>query len=367
MIPIMSSAYNLISVGLIICLALISSGMAFSVEAAKPVASAGKLLDPFDANVPWVVSEGETSLKGIWEYVNHNKWAVAGTYDDFEKSVKTLNTGIDPSALQKDQVVILRGTLDLTTEKKKQDCLRQVLLDQTGIKCDANPTFSVKADRLQIVRAAAPNGNGIAVSTLLALWQKEGSLQKVPTFNSSKTIADEAKTQARERIFYGKLGVDHFCLVEYNAAAKDNLLVDDMVAASNHFITEATKYGGAAVPVDIMAELTTTPIVGSTTGETFKVEASDQFFTLSLGLGARFFQSLLVPEGPDITYIHWNMRSNTWTLMVNSIATNPKRAALGFVNWAIHSPVLEGEFYDPRRNAVRFYFYRKSFLQYDGP
>ncbi len=364
--PIISSAYNLISVGLILCLALISSGMAFSVEAAKPVASAGKLLDPFDANVPWVVSEGETSLKGIWEYVSHNKWAVAGTYDDFEKSVKTLNAGIDPSALQKDQVVTLRGTLDLATEKKKQNCLRQVLLDQTGIKCDDNPTFSVKPDRLQIVRAAAPNGNGIAVSTLLALWQKEGSLQKVPTFNSSKATADEAKTQARESIYYGKLGVDNFCLVVYNGV-NDNILVDDMIAASAHFITEATIYGGASVPVDIMAELTTTPIIGSTTGETFQVDASDQFFALSLGLGARYFQALFVPEGPDITYIHWNVRPKAWTAMVDSIRTNPKRAALGFVNWAIHSPVIQGEFYDPRRNAVRFHFYRKSFMQYDGP
>lgn len=240
-------------------------------------------------------------------------------------------------------------------------------MDQTGIKCDANPTFSVRPDRLQIVRAAAPNGNGIVVSTLLALSQKEGSLQKVPTFTSSTATADDAKTDAREHILYGKLGVDHFCLVEHNATAKDNTLVDDMVAASNHIITESTAYGGAAVPVNIMAELIANPIVGSTTGETFKVDAYDQFFTLSLGLWARFFQALLITEGPDITYIHWNVRSKTWTEMVKSIVSNRQRRILGFVNWAIHSPVVVNELMDHVEMRLDFIISASTSYNTSGP
>lgn len=336
-----------------------------AVVAAVPIVATDEYLDPFSPNMTWTVSDREVLLLPIWEYISHNRWTDVAKYDDFEKAVKLANPTIDPKRLTRGQVINLASVLNLNTQVKKQDCLRQVLLDQTGVKCDPNPTFSINANKLAIVRAAVPNGAGIKASTLLALWQKEGSLKKVTTMDSDKATAADARTAVREALYYQDLGADFFTL--YSATVKDNVLKDDTAAARIHFDTVAAAFGGPTVPTLIDAELTATAMVlpGPPPANIFRVAISDNFFVLSLGLVSRYWQSKLVTEGPDMTYIKWNTGDGNYAKLVASVATHPDRTALGLVNWALHSRMLVDDWSRPRTNAIKFMFFRQCFLQYD--
>ncbi len=349
----------------VITIVLFLFGFALSpaqaLEAKKIVAKVGTMLEPFSPNQTWTVTEGET-LTSIWTVLHDNNWAIAGTAKDFEQAVKAINANLDPNNLPVGFPIKLLGLINVTTNDQKQECLRQILLLQTGHKIELTPVADVTQQKLALVSAAAPNGAGIAKSTLLALWEKEGTLY----YNATKVIntadPDAAKTTFREYEYFNWFGADYFTL--YQPTKDDNKPVPDPAQAAARFTTRASAFGGAGVPTAIMAELDTGPVQGKPAQLT--VTPTNNFFVLSLGLVARYFQSKLVQEGPDITYMKYNMGDAGFALLVKRGNADPKRTALGILTWAIHSPIVKNEYDDPRKKAIRFYFIRQCYLQYDA-
>lgn len=346
----------------VLSIALISA-CSFAVESKKESSKLAYIFNPFELNQPWAVSEKET-LAGIFVYLDNYKWTVDKKYPEFEKRVKAANAGLDPKNLAPGQIVQLQNALNLDSEVKKQKALRQVVKDQNGVDCDALPLHAVANDVkiLPIVREAVKTGGGIKVSTLLALWQKEGSCGRATEIQTPYLDAESAKIYAREFIYYNYFGSDYFTLYKPQVN-KDNTLIADPPKAAVRFTERASAFGGARVPVDIMAQLATRP---GPPGTGLIVDASETFYSLSLALVARYFQSKAVAEGPDLTYIRYNMGDGNYDDFVRSFNDTPERKKLGLVNWAIHSRIKpSGDWKVPRTNAVKFFHFRQCFLQYD--
>jgi hypothetical protein len=87
------------------------------------------------------------------------------------------------------------------------------------------------------------------------------------------------------------------------------------------------------------------------------------FYEELLRLVGLFYLSGWQPDGPDMSYMVYNMGATSFNAMKNNIgsATYPERARLGLKNWAIHYEIRNGEYNKPRDHAQKFYVYRIAF------
>ena len=133
----------------------------------------------------------------------------------------------------------------------------------------------------------------------------------------------------------------------------------DYPVALNTFIADADALGGVGTASDIISQLTVT----GSEGTGFIVSANSDFYTKMLKLAGKRYLVEWQPEGPDATYMSYNMGSVGFNNMKGTFSSSqyPERSRLGLVDWAIHYEIRTDEYggsTGPRPRAHSFEYRR---------
>jgi len=301
-------------------------------------------------------------------------------FGQFHDAIKTANGNnplVDLTSLAR---INMTAVTELPSFDLKYGSLRSAQGRQTTYPTDDNPTLRAAQfpERVQWATAAsnAIGSPNLPRGRLLAIWQKEGSLrlntQSSTTTNfdanlaaselgaSAPTSSDNAKVCYIYNATYQCLGSD-FLIQTYRIGGADDNIPDlrDYAAAMTHIRTKADQIGGAGSGDKLFNALTGTA-VGS--GYTVSINAP-AFYEELLRLVGLYYLAGWQAEGPDVSYMVYNMGTTSFTNLKNTLgnAAYPERARLGLTDWAIHYEIRPTEYTQPRDHAQKFYAYRVAF------
>jgi len=307
-------------------------------------------------------------------------------FGEFHEALKTAhgdNPLVDLNSLQRINMtsVVNFSAGNLET---KYEILRSTLAKQTTMETQTsifNPNFMADAHpaRVQWATTAATTINDARLprGRLLALWQKEGSLKlnrqnnNIINYDPNDTAisygapllpltAEHAKVCYVIDASFEATGSDFMFPTRRPPGGGDNEVdLSDYAAALTHIRTKADHYGGAGSADRLFNAL----IVAGTPGNyTIGVNAEAFYTELLVHVGS-FYLERWQPEGPDITYIAYNLGGPKLRQMRRAFggATYAERARLSFTDWAMHYEIRDKEWDQIRRNAARFHAFRNYF------
>jgi hypothetical protein len=149
-------------------------------------------------------------------------------------------------------------------------------------------------------------------------------------------------------------------LIKHIITNTDNEVdLKDYTESYNHIITTADAIGGAGSGNKLFNSITATQI-----GEEWFISVDVKvFYEELLRLVGLFYLQGWQPEGPDLSYMRYNMKAPSFLQMQQSIAspTYPERLRLGIKDWAGSYEIRNSEFTIPRDHAMKFQAYRRAF------
>ena len=300
-----------------------------------------------------------------------------GQFHEALKSANGNNALVDLNSLAE---IEMSSVLDFSSFTIKYNALRSLQAQQTTLPLDSQPTLRALQfpERVQWATAAttAINNPNLTRGRLLALWQKEGSLRlntqssTVTNFNADLAATqmganppaslDDAKVCYIYNATYMCLGSD-FLILTYrlNGVGDNQADLRDYAAALTHIKTKADQIGGVGSGDKLFNALTAT---STAAGYNIAVDAPVLYEEL-LRLVGLFYLGGWQPEGPDMSYMVYNMGTASFNQMKGSLASSvyPERSRLGLVNWAIHYEIRDKEYDKPRDHAQKFHAYRIAF------
>jgi len=260
--------------------------------------------------------------------------------------------------------------------------LRQQYERETGAPISyTNPFIEVSQDHVErAYRAWAENPTASSQPwVLLAVWVKEGltepALQQQNAAGIPATSPEDARSIYRSRAYYQNFGADVYIAHTANAGGDNtaNFTPGTGSAHDTAFRAQVARQVSAGrltrdVSADIDAALTVAPAGPGR----YTVTASPRFAELSLLLVDAFYREQRdalaadprVGANPDpgLVYMKWNMRSSTFNDFLNRPPNpDPSGAVPSRTDWAFHRPILDSEYGQSRRNAVRFKYLLEVF------
>jgi hypothetical protein len=244
-----------------------------------------------------------------------------------------------------------------------------------------NPFIGVSQDHVeQAYRAWAENpAASVPPWVLLAVWVKEGLTEpSVATANAAgipAAIAADARAIYRSMNYFVNMGADVY--IHHTAVAgADNRADFAAGTGSAHdtaFRAQIDRQVKAGrLPRDLSADIDATLTVAAAGPGTYRVTATPRFYELSLLLVDAFYREqreALVRDprvgkdpDPGLVYMRWNMKANSF----NDFLNRPPNPDLGGSvpsreTWAFHRPVVESEYGQARRNAIRYKYLLEVF------
>ena len=296
-----------------------------------------------------------------------------GQFHDALKTANGNNPLVDLTSLAR---INMTAVTELPSFDLKYGALRSALGKQTTYPSDANPTLRATQfpERVQFATAAATavGDANLTRARLMALWTREGSMdvssQHTRTgynpwplgFGAAVSAAPASEADAKAIFIYDVaykcLGSDF--LLKHSGGADNEPDLRDYPAALAHFKSTADATGGAGIGDRIISNLTVAGSAGS-----YTVSANGAFYEDMLTLAGKHFVSVWQSEGPDATYMAYNMGVAKFNQMKATVGggSNPERGRLGLIDWAIHYEIRSGEWDQPRDFAQKFHAYRMAF------
>ena len=300
-------------------------------------------------------------------------------FGEFHEALKLAHPTNPLVDLQSLQELKLASVLELPNYQTRYAALRQTLCRQGTVHIDNNPTFVTdqrQDRRLWVENAVIAIADArLTKNTLLALWVKEGSLKlnaannNIVNFNATSrsgalhapnppaNITEAKVVYVSDACFFG-LGSDF--LIKHIITNTDNEVdLKDYTESYNHIITTADAIGGAGSGNKLFNSITATQI-----GEEWFISVDVKvFYEELLRLVGLFYLQGWQPEGPDLSYMRYNMKAPSFLQMQQSIAspTYPERLRLGIKDWAGSYEIRNSEFTIPRDHAMKFQAYRRAF------
>jgi len=296
-----------------------------------------------------------------------------GQFHDAIKAANGNNPLVDLNCLAR---IDMSAGIELPSFDLKYGALRSTLAKQTTYASDANPTFVATQfpERVQwaATAAAAVGDANLNRARLLALWTREGSMNVSSQhrcngynpwplgFSAAVSAAPASDADAKTIFIYD---VAYICLgsdflLKHSGGADNQPDLRDYTAALAAFKSTADATGGAGIGDRIISNL----IVAGSAGS-YTVSANGAFYEDMLTLAGKHFVSVWQAEGPDATYMAYNMGMAKFNQMKATLggASYPERGRLGLVDWAIHYEIRSGEWDQPRDFAQKFHAYRLAF------
>jgi hypothetical protein len=296
-----------------------------------------------------------------------------GQFHDALKTANGNNPLVDLTTLAR---IDTTAVTELPSFDLKYGALRSALGKQTTYPSDANPTLRATQfpERVQFATAAATavGDANLTRARLMALWTREGSMdvssQHTRTgynpwpigFGAAVSAAPASEADAKAIFIYD---VAYICLgsdflLKHSGGADNEPDLRDYPAALAHFKSTADATGGAGIGDRIISNLTVAGSAGS-----YTVSANGAFYEDMLILAGKHFVSVWQAEGPDATYMAYNMGVAKFNQMKATIGggSYPERGRLGLIDWAIHYEIRSGEWDQPRDFAQKFHAYRMAF------
>jgi hypothetical protein len=303
-------------------------------------------------------------------------------FGEFHEALKTANGNnplVDLNSLA--SLKMADGVSGMATVEERYAALRYVQGRKTTYPIDdGNPNFMASQfpDRVQWASevVATINSPNLTRGALLAIWQKEGSLTlnkkasnitNYPAFPSSiagsgatpPSNFDEAKILYISDAAFWSLGADFLLLHDTSPAGDNAIVLSNYAASIAAFKAKADSIGGAGMGDQVFARL----IVQGTAADGFTVSTNGLFYKDMLTLVGKFYLAGWQTEGPDITYMVYNLGASRFADLKATMNGNtyPERARLGLLDWAIHYEIRYYERWLPRANAQNFHAYRLFF------
>lgn len=346
-----------------------------------------KRADAGDYAAPQTTTYARESLQSVYEYlrstqsygsISRGSWLDQSItcFGEFHEALKAVHS--DPLVdLNQVARLNLSSVVEVDDYSEWQPALRFTLVRQTTYGCDANPLFVANQAPERVgwtedARDAIGNAN-LTTGVLLALWQREGSMRlnnqddmatyaPWPIGFSATSATAPATPEAAKTIYvydvaYIALGSDY--LLKKSGGADNQPDLTDYGAARSYFITQADAAGGAGMGADVLSQLTVTTLPGGG----YTVAANGEFYRKMLELAGRHYLSVWQSEGPDATYMAYNMGMSKYNQMKATLTSGsyPERGRLGLVNWAVHYEIRGNEWDQPRDHAHKFNYYRSVF------
>jgi len=200
-------------------------------------------------------------------------------------------------------------------------------------------------------------------------WHTDGSKPSEPSSLQGVSTESAARTLWRSLFYYDYLGTDHF--IDRNKQKvgdnRPSFLESDAPAHQRDFESNANALDpGIAAKIDGELKVSPNPAGG------FDVRPTGDFYVLSLKLVDSYFrENVSKVEGEDLGlgYIHWNMGDERYALFENSAINHgnefptkqPDGTNLSEAYWSFKTPIIDGEYDQPRRNALRFQYFSEVF------
>ena len=162
--------------------------------------------------------------------------------------------------------------------------------------------------------------------------------------------------------FYIGTGSDSLLklFVDPNFPGDNQIDLADYADSQAVFFQKANALGGAGTAERMWNSLTATPDAQSG----FLVTANDAYYDDVLKLLGKLYLSHWKPEGPDATYISYNMGVGGYNALKASMSSTqnyPERGRLSFLQWALQYEIRNAEWSDPRSKASKFQYARKIY------
>lgn len=306
-------------------------------------------------------------------------------FGEFNEKLKEAH-GADLIDLNTVERLDLTSVVSLNSQNERINALGYTLTKQSAYhNLDPNPAFKVRAKRERVnwVMEAVENigDTRLPLAVLLAKWQTEGSLK----VNGSDSIVEQYSSEwlrdpesgfdpkggwsssTGAKLYYAYatawsgLGAD-FLTTHIKGENDNRLILNDFDNSYQHFISQADRFGGRGFGASILGDLDVT-LAEKSWGSYYMVTGNAAFFTKMLEMAGRFFLSEWKEYGADITYMAYNVGGSTYGKVLNAYNSGKylERTRLSFVDWVMHYEIRDNEWKKPRRNALRFHFYRKVF------
>jgi len=244
------------------------------------------------------------------------------------------------------------------------------------------PFLGVSQDDVETAyRAWAQNpGSSEPPWVLLAVWVKEGIAEKTPQEESPTGIRadspDDARGIYRARAYFMNFGADVY-IAHTAVAGADNdasFLPGTGAAHTTAFRAQVARQVAAGrLPRDVSGEIdaalsvTAAPAAGR-----FVVTPAPAFAVLTLMLVDAFYREQSeglardprVGANPDpgLVYMRWNMRASSFSSFLDRTPNaDPDGTTPARETWAFHRPIVDSEYGQSRRNAMRFKYLLEVF------
>lgn len=259
--------------------------------------------------------------------------------------------------------------------------LRRQYETETGADVPDNPHIGVSQDHVErAYRAWAENpGSSEPPWVLLAVWVKEGLGEDPPERRYPggipATSAADARAIYRSKAYFNNFGADVYIAHTAIAGADNDTDTGPGTGAAHDTVFRnqiARQVAAGRLPRDISGEIDATLSVTAAGAGHFTVTASPRFAELSLMLVDAFYREqrdALAADprvGPDpdpgLVYMRWNMRASTFNDFLNRAPNpDPDGTTPSREDWAFHRRIVDTEYGQPRRNAMRFKYLLEVF------
>jgi hypothetical protein len=310
-------------------------------------------------------------------------------FSELQKQWTTLSTPADRNAALTLAIAAARKRANLLYKSAGSNpilSIRQPIERSTKVDLEDNPLISVTQENVEQAYRAWAEGASVEPWVLLALWKKEGIGETVLD-TIAATTGDRAKALYRSRIYYDRMGLDHF--ISYTSASGDNrasFTDSDAPLHDTAFRNAITAQVAAGrLPRDISGEINAELSATSSGPGHFQVTPTDRFFTLSLLLAGAYYRENVVAlesdprigsnPDPGLVYMRWNMGATRFAPFIPSAESHRMESQYtmaggmqpSITQWAFEREPRTAEWGQPRANAIRYRYFIEVFrLIYEG-
>jgi hypothetical protein len=260
--------------------------------------------------------------------------------------------------------------------------LRERYERETGASVSyTNPFIGVSQDDVErAYRAWAENPETSSPPwILLAVWVKEGLADEVVEQENAAGIpaasAADARAIYRSMAYYYNFGADVFIAHTAHAGADNTADFAPGSGASHDTAFHdqiARQVSAGRLARDLSGEIDATLSVAPAGAGRFTVTASPRFAELSLLLVDAFYREqrdalaadprVGADPHPGLVYMRWNMGAGSMdTFLARPPNPDPDGSTPSRTTWAFHRPIVETEWGQARRNAMRFAYLAEIF------